>query len=669
MDGRQHGLGFLFLYSLLQGDIRVRAARVGYFSVGRSTDAHRLAQLLTQLFSNRTEKSLPNSIINILNRNRGACIRMPRFHDTRKNSQNPVHNGWQDASESQSVLPGFFSTLVSLFHRMKRGRGMLRFPPPPPYPELPPHPTKCMMTVTQASAGKKQTDGVVSNYNCDSRILHPVSAKVYQKLFTIWKYDGSRSTNSNVWRLLKSATGKHQVVPHPVEPVDTRNGLFEKLKTISDAGLGGPSGSPALIVVLVFHAQWCPACKALAPALRILSSRLPTVRLISIDADDSDGLTSIFKIAKFPTLIGLRPTKPVDPDASEEKVALNMIKPLFRLTGGGPGAVTTLARIIVQSSTPDERDVLAQSLNIDSFLDGTETTDTVIADVGAKAKSKKEKRSKFLSVTSLQSAMAQIDVSESECSAFATDTTTLQFLAEKQFSGHPRILSAVQLHDREAEGLAQPISELPFDVSAHPNARSGVARQMVARIRKDIAYFSTKLNTGCVARLAHLDFSTLEAFFRSDAADESGTGGAEQIFKAARKKCCFKARATVTKLLKALRDLKAEDTRVVEATPPLLEAAANYVDLSDESGSNLDQRLRYHLRRIAGQEPRVFMQLIYRALLSDCGVEDLMRVNPFVSESMWQQLLQVAVACIFRASRLGCINRSVPEWSLGMAIY
>ena len=66
---------------------------------------------------------------------------------------------------------------------------------------------------------------------------------------------------------------------------------------------------------------------------------------------------------------------------------------------------------------------------------------------------------------------------------------------------------------------------------------------------------------------------------------------------------------------------------------------------------------RYHLRRIAGQEPRVYMQLIYRALLSDCGVEDLMRVNPFVSKSMWQQLLQVAVACILRASRLGCINR------------
>ena len=655
MDGSNHGLGFLFLYSLLQGDIKARAARVGYFSIGRSTDAHRLAQLLTQLFSNRTEKSLPNSIINILCRNRGACIRMPRFRDTRKNSQNPVHNGWQDASESQSALPGFFSVLVSLFQRMKRGRGMLQFPPPPPYPELPPHPTTCMIEASQASNANWQTDGAVSNYNCDSRTLHAVSPKVYQKLFSIWKCDGSRSTDSNVWRLLKATAGKKQVVPHPVEPVDTRNGLFAKLRQISDAGLGGPSGSQALIVVLVFHAQWCPACKALAPALRILSSRLPTVRLLSIDADDSDGIISIFKVTKFPTLVGLRPTAPVDPEATDEQVALSMIKPLFRLTGGGPGVVTTLARIIVKASTPDERDVLSQSLNLDHFLEGTGTTDTVIVDVGEKSKSKAGKEEKFLSVTSLQSAMAQMDVTEAECRAFATDAATVQFLADEQFSGQQRILSAVQHCDREAEGLAQPISELPFDVSAHPNARSGVARQMVARIRKDIAYFSTKLGKGNVVRLANLDFATLEAFFGSGTAADSGD--AEQIFKAARKKCCFKARATVTKLLKALRVLKAEDTRVVEATPPLLEAAANHVDLSDDSDRSLHLRLRYHLRRIAGQEPRVYMQLIYRALLSDCGVEDLMRVNPFVSKSMWQQLLQVAVACILRASRLGCINR------------
>ena len=253
--------------------------------------------------------------------------------------------------------------------------------------------------------------------------------------------------------------------------------------------------------------------------------------------------------------------------------------------------------------------------------------------------------------------MAQIDVTEAECRAFATDTTSLKSLADKQFSGQQRILSAVHFCDREAEGLAQPISELPFDVSAHPNARSGVARQMVARIRKDIAYFSTKLGKGSVSRLAHLDFSTLDAFFRPDAGPESDTGSAQQVFQEARKKCCFKARATVVKLLKALRDLKAEDTRVVEATPPLLEAAANYVNLSDDLETNLDLRLQYHLRRIAGQEPRVYMQLIYRALLSDCGVKDLMRVNPFVSDSMWQQLLQVAVACILRASRLGCINR------------
>ena len=53
------------------------------------------------------------------------------------------------------------------------------------------------------------------------------------------------------------------------------------------------------------------------------------------------------------------------------------------------------------------------------------------------------------------------------------------------------------------------------------------------------------------------------------------------------------------------------------------------------------------------------MQLIYRALLSSQCEADLLEVNPFMPKELLRTVIDVSVACILRASRLGHTNRCI----------
>jgi hypothetical protein len=115
-SGKQCGLGFLFLYSLLSGEVRAKVISGGYgdgggyssfgkggfgnygggsggvftyagrTAIGGSTsnDAHRFGLLMTQLYQDKHTKSLPASVINVLGRNRQVSLRMPKFKVSRQ---------------------------------------------------------------------------------------------------------------------------------------------------------------------------------------------------------------------------------------------------------------------------------------------------------------------------------------------------------------------------------------------------------------------------------------------------------------------------------------------------------------------------------------------------------------------------------------------------------
>ena len=149
MSGKSCGLGFLFLYSLLSGDSRVKihggsssygssygpqmqgfssadfySGAVSFSGFGKSSsssnDSHRFALLLTQLYVDKNTKALPASIINVLGRNRQVSLRMPKFKDSRKADRSPYFNGWVDETEPKSPVAELFGKVVPMMTTMKR---------------------------------------------------------------------------------------------------------------------------------------------------------------------------------------------------------------------------------------------------------------------------------------------------------------------------------------------------------------------------------------------------------------------------------------------------------------------------------------------------------------------------------------------------------------------
>ena len=70
----------------------------------------------------------------------------------------------------------------------------------------------------------------------------------------------------------------------------------DAMKHVAVSGVGEDSNAndgaseDGLLAVVKFHANWCPQCQALAPAMRIFALKIPTVRVFSVDIDDCDGL-------------------------------------------------------------------------------------------------------------------------------------------------------------------------------------------------------------------------------------------------------------------------------------------------------------------------------------------------------------------------------------------
>lgn len=200
MSGQQAGLGFLFLYSLISGDMKVKilgnsgggyGKGVGSYDVmpysysaftaqekTSNNDSHRFALLLAQFYADRHSKSLPGSIINVLCRNRQVSLRMPKFKDTRKSSTSPIFNGWIDDSDPRSPLSELFGKVVPMMRTLKR-KGLFRFPPPPPYSELPPIPP-IVQVPCPSMCPEKEHPAVyfvrpeLTDYGCATRTLNTI---------------------------------------------------------------------------------------------------------------------------------------------------------------------------------------------------------------------------------------------------------------------------------------------------------------------------------------------------------------------------------------------------------------------------------------------------------------------------------------------------------------
>ena len=352
--------------------------------------------------------------------------------------------------------------------------------------------------------------------------------------------------------------------------------------------------SGKLLAVVHFHARWCPASKALSPPVQVFALKIPTARFFSVDVDDCDSLAEKYGITSLPASIVLRPRLVPQGRGKPAKLS-NIDWPERRVNASGPETIVQLATAIVVASTDAERSVLGQTIDLSLF-----EVDPAAAESGAEASKR------LLTVAELESSLDGVAVSDAECVANSTGADTLACLADHQFHGHAEILGILSVEasgpsTRQAtEEVSRPAtstntarSPLPFNVSAHPDAKSGVARQMIERMTNDMARVIRARATTSQLVVAGITATVLDEFFAPQPV----------CHRIAQRKLEV-AREQVLTLLPALKALKAQDERVVQATPPLLEAAANAIGLSNNANepAQLRQKLEFDLRRVSGQE-------------------------------------------------------------------
>jgi hypothetical protein len=136
---------------------------------------------------------------------------------------------------------------------------------------------------------------------------------------------------------------------------------------------------------------------------------------------------------------------------------------------------------------------------------------------------------------------------------------------------------------------------------------------------------------------------------------------------------CIGAAAAVEGLIAELVDLRERDAAAVRDALPLLLRRVAAVPMSGaerEGGgaagggaaeASTRARQVFQLRQMSEQEASPSSEDLFCLLISTRGLQDLRAINPYVSEEEAAQLLDMAVAIIMHANRVGQTNRSLLE--------
>lgn len=463
LNGQKSGLGFLFLYQLLRGTTRVSVISSGGYAdmwasrrSGGKNDAHRYALLLHQLMADSSKRSLMNSCISTLVRNRHVCVRAPKFRDSRKMRQSPVYNGWTDENEPNSPVSELFSKLVPFLQRLKRQRGALRYPPSPPYPEMK------VMPETLRVRSKGQTSpcepvgssgysaevqdvveiggrlrAALSDAGCSSRHVAPITADEVYSL--------TKSVHFDLGKY-----GARETLPIEVEEI-------EHFEAVADSAADDDK-----LLIVDFFADWCGPCKHIAPIFRQFAVRFGTVAVfVKADVDENEALAERFSIKSVPTLLFIRGGNGV---ANVQE----------RIEGGGAGMAPNFMATLQKLAKRKDLEAMAQW---DAATRGPSFGSALGIEVTGDALNQ-------LSLCPLGSLSAD----------------------------------HVCLSTRTERGLAPVHGKLEAldGVASHESASSAVAKSMLERMTADVAAYAADENARLEGRINGLGDVDLASFFTGD---------------------------------------------------------------------------------------------------------------------------------------------------------
>jgi thiol-disulfide isomerase/thioredoxin len=588
-SGQLCGLGFLFLYGLMSGDIRCKVMGSGGYSsyssaigpsmpgrydsggggggysvygrnVGSSaTDSHRFGLLLTQLLTDKQTKSITSSVLNVLGRNRQVSLRMPKFKDTRKADHSPFYNGWVDESEPRSPVGELFGKLVPLMTSMKR-KGAFLFPPPPPYAELPSAPSTAPVLST---LGIETTAPSLSDYGCDQRLLTPIPKSDIKSLIKEVKY---RLDSTN----LKSRL--------PVEVHGKEH--FEKLIAEDEDRL----------IIADFFAPWCKPCQSLSPVFSQLSLQFPIALFLKIDIEDCDDLAKAFEVQSFPTIHFMRG------GCDKENI-------LATINGGGPQFIVEFLKTFSSYASAEELDLLKKFHSHDIVED--ERAEAMFDDV-------------------------------------SSSPNQLNTLANQPLRD---LLVFIQHASREQLGMPPVSGALAFDVSQHDASKTAPAASVLTRFRNDVEAYAEVANSTLLSKINGLSDHIIADYF-------DGSAEAVTVLQS--------ALANVKMLNKRLSDIRDTDSKVVRYIIPLLYEAINQIDITSETNTTvLSEKTKFILSRYAYRKSTIWIEFFFGALLSTNGKEDILKLNPYISERTLDILFNLVSIIMLRANRLSHVNRCI----------
>ena len=195
-------------------------------------------------------------------------------------------------------------------------------------------------------------------------------------------------------------------------------------------------------------------------------------------------------------------------------------------------------------------------------------------------------------------------------------------------------------------GLTPVEPSLGFDVSAHPDADSKVARDMQTRLGADAREFAEQINPSASCRLTFL--------LQPDAIVADSPDGRESRAR---------AELELRELMGELMAQREHDSLYVRRTLPALLERANAVplDATTVSANMRAQHELFALRKLAKQEAIISADFLLCLLISSNATEDLRRTNPFVTAVDAEAIFDELVSAVLHASRVGQINRCVSE--------
>jgi len=179
--------------------------------------------------------------------------------------------------------------------------------------------------------------------------------------------------------------------------------------------------------------------------------------------------------------------------------------------------------------------------------------------------------------------------------------------------------------------------DLVFDVSTHPSARTVVARDMLERLRQDVAGFAATTNNSKVPRVVYLSKNQIEAFKMAPVSGEQ----LQPLF------------AVLNELTTALHELRRADREFVGV------AMARAVQGTDEvEGVAVEPRACvFWLQRFSDLRNHISMDFLTQCLMSSRAIEDIKAINPFAGNI--PEALNLVATILLHVNRIAHANRAL----------